>query len=100
MAEFRKASLLDDFEVPVITNDAIRLQLVKLGKTHAVKKKESISSMPLDDRLDYITKEVYKVLGRYKGFVKVIRTDDELRAYIDRAIEIDYLSFDTETNNS
>ena len=100
MAEFRKASLLDDFEVPVITNDAIRLQLVKLGKTHAVKKKESISSMPLDDRLDYITKEVYKVLGRYRGFVKVIRTDDELRAYIDRAIEIDYLSFDTETNNS
>ena len=72
MAEFRKASLLDDFEVPVITNDAIRLQLVKLGKTHAVKKKESISSMPLDDRLDYITKEVYKVLGRYKGFVKYL----------------------------
>ncbi len=100
MAEFRKASLLDDFEVPVINNDAIRLQLIKLGKTHAVKKKESISSMPLEDRLDYISKEVYKILGRYKNFVKVIRTDDELREYIDRAIAVDYLSFDTETNNS
>lgn len=100
MSEFKKTSFLDDFELPVITHDTIKQQLVKLGKTHSVKKRKSIESLPLDERLKYIEAEVFKILGRYKGFVKVIYTEEELNTYIDRAIAVDYLAFDTETNNS
>lgn len=100
MSEYVKSSLLDDFEIPIITHEAIKQQLIKIGKTHNVKKKESIEKLPLEERLKLIQKEVYKVLGRYKGFVKVIYTKEELDAYIDKAIKVDYLAFDTETNNS
>lgn len=100
MPEFKKASLLDDFEIPEITNDNIRLQLVKLGKTHAIKSRQSIASMPLDDRLSFINSEVNKVLGRYKNFIKVITSREELDEYLALAVREDYLAFDTETNNS
>lgn len=100
MSEFIKSSFLDDFDVPVISHDTIKKQLVKLGKTHNVKKRNSIESMPLQDRLDYVYKNVIEVLGRYKGFVRTIRSKEELFEYIDKAIDFAFLSFDTETNNS
>ena len=56
--------------------------------------------MSLSEKMKYIKENVYKILGRYKGFVKVIRDEEELEKYINKAIKIDYLSFDTETNNS
>ena len=100
MADYKKFSFLDDFDMPIITHDAVKQQLVKLGKSHNLKKKNSIESMPLEKRLEYIQEEVFKVLGRYRNFVKVIRYEDEFNAYIDKAIELDCLTFDTETNNS
>lgn len=100
MADYKKFSFLDDFEMPIITHDAVKQQLVKLGKMHNLKKKNSIESMPLEKRLEFIQDEVYKVLGRYKNFVKIIIDEDEFNAYIDRAIELDSLTLDTETNNS
>ena len=100
MPEFKKVSLLDDFEIPEITNDTIRLQLVKLGKTHAVKSRQTMANMPLDDRIAYINTEVNKILGRYKNFIKIIRTKEELDEYLALAIKENYLAFDTETNNS
>lgn len=100
MPNYIKSSFLDDFEIPVVTHEAIKQQLIKVGKTQTVKKRKSIENMPLSDRLEYIKNEVNKVLGRYKDFVKVIRDIDTLNKYIDKAVSIDYLSFDTETNNS
>ena len=100
MAEFVKMSLLDDFEIPIVTHDAIKEQLVKIGKSHSVKRTKNIQDLPLTERLKLIETEVYKVLGRYKGFVKVIDNAVDLEDYIDKAISVGYLALDTETNNS
>lgn len=100
MSDYKKTSFLDDFDIPVITHEALKKQLVKVGKVHAITKVRSVADMPLKNRLELITEEVLKVLGRYKGFIKVIRNNEELDAYIDRAIQYGELSFDTETNNS
>lgn len=100
MLEYKKSSFLDDFDIPVVSHETIKKQLVKVGKVHAVNKTKSLSDMPLKNRLALITEEVLKVLGRYKGFIRVIRSEDELDRYIDKAIRFGYLSFDTETNNS
>ena len=97
---YKKASFLEDFDLPEVTHDNIKSQLIKLGRTHSTKRKQSLDSMPLIERLNYITNEVFKVLGRYKNFVKVIRTNEELDKYIDKAIKHGYMAFDTETNNS
>lgn len=97
---FIKASLLDDFEIPEITHENIKEQLIKVGKSHSVKRVQNLKDLSLTDRLKLIEEEVYKVLGRYKGFVRVIRDIDSLNKYIDRAVEIDCIALDTETNNS
>ena len=95
-----KQSLLEDFELPEVSIDTIKSGLAKINKVVSVKKSNNFESMSLLDKLSYITNEVYKVLGRYKGFVKVIYDIDTLEKYIDKAIAVDYLAFDTETNNS
>jgi DNA polymerase I-like protein with 3'-5' exonuclease and polymerase domains len=100
MSEFVKVSLLDDFEIPVVTHNAIKEQLVKIGKSHSVKRTKNVQDLPLTERLKLIESEVYKVLGRYKGFVKVIDNAIDLERYIDKAISVGYLALDTETNNS
>lgn len=100
MADFIKSSFLDDFELPEITHDTIKKELVKLGKTHQVQKKNSLDGMPLTDRLAFIQEEVYKVLGRYVGFVNIIRDRESLHKYISTSIKIDVISLDTETNRS
>lgn len=100
MAGFVKSSFLDGFEIPEVTHEAVKKQLVKLGRVHAVTKTKSVTDMPLPERLKYITEEVYKVLGRYKNFVKVIDTDEEFERYVDLAVRRGYLALDTETNRS
>lgn len=98
--DFVKSSLLDDFDIPVVTHNAIKEQLIKIGKSHTIKKTQNLKDLPLTERLKLIEKEVYKVLGRYKGFVKIIYDAETLERYIDRAVSIGCLAFDTETNNS
>ena len=101
MADYVKTSLLDDFEIPVITHETIKQQLIKVSQTHTVKQKQiPYANLPLEEKLKIIETEVYKTLGRYRGFVKVIYDAETLNKYIDKAISVDYLAFDTETNNS
>lgn len=100
MAEYRKVSFLDDFELPAVTPDIVRQQLSRVGKIKSTTKKSPLDSMPLGDRLKYISSEVNKTLGRYRDFVKVIRDESEFNAYIDFAIEKGVIALDTETNNS
>lgn len=100
MPEFSRMSLIDGFDVPDLSSKQLVDIVKKSGKSRSSKKRSDIESMPLDERLKYIKSEVHKILGRYRGFVRVIRDEKELSDYIDRAIEVNYLSFDTETNNS
>ena len=97
---YKKSLFLDDFKVDDVTNDMLKKQLNKIKSTKTVRTKSNIQNLPLDERLNYINKEVLRILGRYKGFIRIIRDEDEFNRYIDRAIEINLLSFDTETNNS
>lgn len=64
--------------------------------TKALKSKK----VSLDDRLEIIRKEVYRVLGRYKDSIITIRDKDTLIKYIDHAIKNGVIAIDTETNNS
>lgn len=58
------------------------------------------SAIPIEFRLDAIRANVHKILGRYAEDTRVIRTREELTAYIDRAIQNGEIAIDTETNNS
>ncbi len=57
-------------------------------------------TLSIEERLQLITAEVYRILGRYRENTIVIDSYDKFVAYIDSAIENGYLAVDTETNNS
>lgn len=100
MSEFVKNSFLDDFDIPVITHESIKQSLIKITKTCTVQKSKSLENLSVEDRLKLIQDEVFKVLSKYKGFVRVIYTKEELEDYIDKAISVDCIAIDTETNKS
>lgn len=100
MTNFTKSSFLDDFELPTITHQNIKDNLLKITRTCSVQSNKSLENMPLEDRLKVIETEVYKILGRYKDFVKIIDNTNDLERYIDKAIKVGYLALDTETDNS
>lgn len=100
MPTLRKNSLLDGFDIPDLSTEKLVSFLKKNGTSHNAKASSDFKNMPIEHRIAMVTETVNSVLGRYKGFVRVIRDETELESYIDKAIGIDYLSFDTETNNS
>lgn len=65
-----------------------------------VKKAMKSSSVPLEFKLEAIKTNVLKILGRYVEQTQVIRTREELTAYIDAAIQNGVIAIDTETDNS
>lgn len=97
---FVKASLFEEFDIPTVSHEEIKQQLIKVGKSHNVVKNKNLQTLPLDERLKLIQTEVYKILGRYKGFVKVIYNLDEAKTYFDKVVKAEILTLDTETNNS
>lgn len=56
--------------------------------------------LALKDKLDFITSEVYRILGKYKDNTVVIRDKQSLINYFDAAISNGEIAIDTETNNS
>lgn len=100
MANLSKISLIDGFEQEPISSDELIKEMQSISKKRATKKKTSNDKLSLAERLKIAEELTYKILGRYKGFVRVIRDEQELHDYISKAIECDYLSLDTETNNS
>jgi len=68
--------------------------------TKVVTKALKSNSLPLEFRLEAIRTNVLKILGRYADRTQVIRTREELTAYIDAAIQNGVIAVDTETNNS
>ena len=64
--------------------------------TKALKSKK----LSLQERLDIIKENVFKVLGKQKDNVLVIKTKDDFNDYITKAISAGVIAIDTETNNS
>ena len=58
------------------------------------------SKVPLSEKLSVIYSNVKRILGRYAENTLVIKTRDQLREYIDKAILNGEIAVDTETNNS
>lgn len=58
------------------------------------------SSVSLEFKLEAIRTNVMRILGRYAERTQVIRTREDLTAYIDAAINNGVIAIDTETNNS
>lgn len=65
-----------------------------------VEKQIKSKKLSIEDRLALIKENVHRILGNYAENTLVIRTKEELRNYIDTAINNGIIVIDTETNNS
>ena len=86
------------FDIEDTSHDEVMAQLTKAGKVRQVS--TSSKNLPLSEKLKKIEKEVKKVLGRYTGFVRCIRSESEFFEYIEKASDVKLATLDTETNNS
>lgn len=92
----------DEFEIPQVDEKKV-LKKIKTTTQHddedytKLLKSKKVS---LDEKLQIINENVYKILGHYKDDTLVIRDRSVLHDYISKAIENDIFAFDTETNNS
>ena len=100
MSDFVRNSFLEDFTIPTVTNDNIKDCIGKVANSRKVKKTQRVESLPLEKKVEVVKEGVYKALGRYKGFIKVIDTDEEFRKYISKIPNESIVAFDTETNQS
>jgi len=66
----------------------------------SVEKQIKSKAIPLKEKLDIITKEVYRILGKQKNNVIVIKTKDDFHRYLDICIQKGRVAIDTETNNN
>lgn len=71
----------------------------KVTKT-SIEKQIASKVISLRERLDIITKEVYRVLGKRRANTFVIKNKDAFNQYIDACIQKGRVAIDTETNNS
>ena len=58
------------------------------------------SKINILQRLSIITRNVYRILGKYRKSVQVIKTKEDLHNYISNAVKKGRIAVDTETNNS
>ena len=56
--------------------------------------------VPLEEQMNLIKTNVYRILGKYKDNTLVIKTKEQLDEYINASIENGIIAIDTETNNS
>lgn len=68
-------------------------------KTPTEKKVKS-KSLTLEERLQLINEEVFRILGKQQDNVIVIKDKEEYLDYVDKAIRYGRIAVDTETNNS
>lgn len=72
----------------------------KKTATKKTSSKKEKTPYDLQNELEEIYAEVYRILGRYKENTVVIKTREQLTKYIDTAIANGEIAIDTETNNS
>lgn len=90
----------EEFEIPNEQETVKKIiRKVKVdNRTDEQKLKSKKTS--IEEKIEIITQNVYKVLGHYKDIVTVIKSREELHNYIDAAIQNGIIAIDTETNNS
>ena len=69
---------------------------VTVSSEKAIKSKK----LSIQEKLNIINENVDKKLGIYKDSTVVIKSEEELKEYIDKAVENNIIAVDTETNNS
>lgn len=72
-------------------------KVVEVVSSDKILKSKKVSD---EDKLKLIRQEVNRVLGSYAENTVVIKSYDEFKSYIDRALENGVIAVDTETNNS
>lgn len=65
-----------------------------------IKKQLKSKKITKKDKLELIEKEVKRVLGKFEPYTLLISSKEQLRDYIDKCINNNCISIDTETNNS
>ena len=99
----------EEFVVPDKKKEKEKVKKIKekIAKPKKVKtEKEEITksikskSVSLEHKLELITNEVNRVLGKQKDNVVCLRSREELHEYISQAISFGRIAIDTETNNS
>lgn len=65
-----------------------------------IKKAIKSKKLSVQERLSILAEKVLKVLGKQRNNVVVLRSKAELNAYIDKCIENNFASVDSESNNS
>lgn len=70
---------------------------VEVVSSDKILKSKKVSN---EDKLKLIRQEVNRVLGSYAENTVVIRSYDEFKSYVDKAIKNKVIAVDTETNNS
>ena len=91
--EFKVNSSLNNKEILNKINSA---KSVKVTVEKALKSK----SISLDEKLELITENVYRILGTYKEQTILLKSISEMSDYLSHAKENGVIAIDTETNNS
>lgn len=92
----------DDFKIQAEDVSAI-LKKSKSKKSldgESTEKKIKSKVLSVEEKLRLIKEDVYRILGKYKDNVVVIRDIESLKHYIDKSIENKIIAIDTETNNT
>ena len=93
----------DEFVIPETPKKTKKI-IEKVSKPKEVKvvTERTIKSKTVDihEKIRFIEENVYRILGKYKENTVVIKTKEQLAAYIDAAIANGEIAIDTETNNS
>ena len=91
----------EEFSVPNPNTKTI-LDKIKNPKTtkNIVTTSIKSSKLNLEQKLDLIKTNVYRILGRYAQNTIVITSKESLHKYIDASIKNGEIAIDTETNNS
>lgn len=91
-------TVVEKVKIPKVKK--ISTPLSKEDKDKTMKRALKSKALSLNEKLDLITNEVNRILGKHANNTVIIHTVKELVDYIDQAIKIGTLAVDTETNNS
>lgn len=93
----------EEFNLPTQTNIKSIVNKVKEPKQPKVVTVDKLlksKKISIEDKLKIITAEVIRILGRYQEDTVVIKTKEQLKEYINAALQNGEIAIDTETNNS
>ena len=90
----------EEFTITDNTEEILK-KAKKLKKVEPVSTEKLIKSknVSIEDKLEVIKEDVYRILGSYKEDTIVIDSEDKLKKYIDAAIDTGVIAIDTETGD-